>query len=127
MIDTNVLISAVIKEGSVPDQVVLNVLKNHELILCKQIVKECIEVTERRFPDKKSQMDIMLKLLPIELVEGPSHDFIKINDLKDQPIVNAALHNNIDVLVTGDKHFFEFKCPDLFICTPSAYLAKFGK
>jgi predicted nucleic acid-binding protein len=50
MIDTNVVISALLMQGSVPDIVLFDVCQNHELVLCNQIISEIREVAKRRFP-----------------------------------------------------------------------------
>jgi len=49
MIDTNVVISALLKQGSVPDIVLHDVCENHELILCDHIISEIYAVAKRRF------------------------------------------------------------------------------
>jgi predicted nucleic acid-binding protein len=54
MVDTNVVISALLKQGSVPDIVLFDVCENHELILCDQIINESYDVARRRFPNKLS-------------------------------------------------------------------------
>ncbi len=42
MVDTNVIISAILKEGSLPDLVLTEVCENHELILCDYIINEAM-------------------------------------------------------------------------------------
>jgi predicted nucleic acid-binding protein len=39
----------------------------------------------------------------------------------DQPILNASIEYNVDVLITGDKHFLELGIKTPQICTPSEY------
>lgn len=36
-------------------------------------------------------------------------------------ILDAAVESNVDVLVTGDKHFLELEIDKPKICTPSDY------
>jgi predicted nucleic acid-binding protein len=50
MVDTNVIISAILKEESIPDVVLTDVCENHELIICDYIILECYTVAKRRFP-----------------------------------------------------------------------------
>ena len=52
MVDTNVLISAILKEGSLPDIVLSEVCENHDLILCDYIISESYDIAKRRFPLK---------------------------------------------------------------------------
>ena len=48
MVDTNVIISAILKEGSLPDLVLHKVCENHELVLCDYIVIESYDVAKRQ-------------------------------------------------------------------------------
>lgn len=48
-----------------------------------------------------------------------------MRDTKDQPILDAAIGNNIDILVTGDKHFLELNILKPEILTPADYQAKY--
>jgi predicted nucleic acid-binding protein len=59
--------------------------------------------------------------LRYELVSAPKSGEIKVRDNKDQPILNASIEYNVDVLITGDKHFLELDIITPQICTPSEY------
>ena len=124
MVDTNVIISALLKQGSVPDIVLNHVCENHELILCDQIISECYIVAKRLFPDRIEVLQELLSKLQYELVSEENTNRIKIRDAKDQPILNAAITQNVDVLVTGDWHFLELDSPVLQIMKPSEYKGK---
>ena len=121
MVDTNVIISAILKEGSLPDIVLNEACKNHELILCDYIISESYDVAKRRFPTKIQVLDKLFARLRYELVPTPRVKEIQMKDVKDQPILNAAIENNVDVLITGDKHFLELDIEQPQICTPSEY------
>lgn len=121
MMDTNVVISAVLKRGSVPDIVLNDVCENHELILCDHIIGECYEVAKRRFPREIDVLDDLFAKLRYELVSAPRIGKIQIRDAKDQPILNAAIAYGVEILITGDKHFLELDMEVLRIITPSAY------
>jgi predicted nucleic acid-binding protein len=76
MIDTNVFISALLRQGSVPDIVLNYVCQNHELVLCSQIISEIREVANRRFPKKAEVLDDLLAQLRYDLVpESSSSNF----------------------------------------------------
>lgn len=107
MIDTNVIISSLLKQGSVPDIVLNYVCNNHDLILCDYIINECYTVAKRRFPNKIDVLDDLFAQMRYELVAAPRTGEIIIRDVKDQPILNAAITHNVEILVTGDKHFLE--------------------
>lgn len=48
---------------------------------------------------------LTLKVVPTPIEEEISEE--KIRDIKDRPILRAALYANADVLLTGDKDFLE--------------------
>lgn len=121
MIDTNVIISAILKQGSVPDIVLNNVCENQELILCDHIISESYDVAQKRFPSKIEVLDNLFAKLRYELVPAPRIGEIHIRDIKDQPILNAAISYGVDILITGDKHFLELDLEIPQMITPSKY------
>ena len=121
MIDTNVIISAILKEGSLPNLILNDVCENHELVICDYIISESYEVAKRRFQMKIQVLDKLFAKLRYELVSAPRLCEIQMRDVKDQPILNAAIEYNVDILVTGDKHFLELDIEIPHICTPSEY------
>jgi predicted nucleic acid-binding protein len=121
MIDTNVVISAILKQGSVPDIVLNDVCENHDLILCDYIISESYDVAKRRFPDKIDVLDDLFAQLRYGLVPAPRTGKIQIGDVNDQPILTAAITYGMDILITGDRHFLELDLEILQIITPSEY------
>lgn len=125
MIDTNVFLSAVLKSGSTPDLVLTHVCEKHDLVLCDHIINECYDVATRKFPGKIKAFDNLFKHLRFELIPAPRSGSVVIRDLKDQPILNAACAHEIDILITGDKHFLELDLSMPHISTPSNYKSKY--
>lgn len=50
---------------------------------------------------------------------------ITIRDAKDQPILDAALAIDADVILTGDKDFTSLKLDRPRIMTPAEFIAEF--
>jgi uncharacterized protein len=125
MVDTNVVISALLKQGSVPDIVLFDVCENHELILCDQIINESYDVARRRFPNKLDTLEKFFTDLRYELVSSPKTGNIQMIDVKDQPILNAAITHKLDILITGDRHFLELDLEIPQIITPSEYKIRY--
>ena len=121
MIDTNVIISSLIKQGSVPDIVLNYVCYNHDLVLCDQIINECYIVAKRRFPDKIDVLSNFFAQMKYKLVTAPGTEESKIIDVKDQNILNAAIANNVKILISGDKHFLELDLDAPQITNPSEF------
>jgi len=114
MIDTNVLISAIYNPNSLPAQVVQFVEDAHIPVLpvlSEYIVDECRAVINRKFPHHLSAFEVLLVGLNPEIVPSADAAEITLDDPKDQSILNSAIASEVDILVTGDKGFFE--SPDL--------------
>jgi putative PIN family toxin of toxin-antitoxin system len=105
LIDTNILLSAMWFKNSKLARTLLYVADNHELVLCDDNIAEMRDVINRKTPDVLEAAEIFLAELPHELIPTVEDSEVLIRDLKDQPILNAAIANNIDVILTGDKDF----------------------
>ena len=111
LVDTNVLISAALSSTGVPFQAYVKAVStpNHGLI-CEQNMDEMKRIFQKKFPAKLPALDEFLStaLLTMELVPIPTDEAEtenQIRDVKDRPILRAAIHANADVLLTGDKDF----------------------
>lgn len=128
LIDTNVLISTVLYPFSIPNQAYDKAITfpNHGII-CEQNVDELKRIFNKKFPSKIDALNRFLSdaLLSLEIVSIPveeTNDEDKIRDIKDRPILRAALKENVDVLLTGDKDFLESKIDKPLMLTPSEFL-----
>ena len=122
MIDSNVLISAVYNPNSKPAQVVQDVCENHELLLCDYIITECYDVVGRKFPQHTPVLDKLLTTLGYSLLVAPRSISSNIADPKDAPILNAAILEDVDVIISGDNHFLELDIERPKILTPTQFL-----
>jgi len=105
LVDTNILLSAMWFKNSVVAKTLLYVANNHELILCDRNVVEMRDVIKRKTPDILADAEVFLAELSYELIPAVEEAEKLIRDPKDQPILNAAIVSNIDVILTGDKDF----------------------
>jgi predicted nucleic acid-binding protein len=121
MIDSNVLVSAVYNPNSKPARAVRDVCENHELILCDHIVAECYDVVGRKFPQHTPVLDKLLTSLGYSLVVAPRGG-AAIADAKDAPILNAAVTEDVDVIISGDHHFLNLDLERPKVLTPAQYL-----
>lgn len=122
MIDTNVLVSAMYNPNSKPALAVQNVCENHELLLCDHIVAECYEVVGRKFPQHTSAMNTLFASLGYSLVVAPRRENAQITDPKDVPILNSAILENVDIIISGDNHFLSLDLERPKVLTPAQYL-----
>lgn len=129
LIDTNVLISAALSANGVPYQAYVKAATypNHGLI-CEQNVDEMKRIFNKKFPNRLTALDRFLSvaLLTMELVPIPTDEDVaelQIRDVKDRPILRAAIEAGADILLTGDKDFLESGLKKPVIMTPVEFVA----
>ena len=132
LIDTNVLISAALNANGTPFRAYMKAASypNRGLI-CEQNVDELKRIFNKKFPARLSALDRFLSvaLLTLELVPVPDSSYdteTQIRDVKDRPILRAAIEAHADVLLTGDKDFLESGVKNPAIMTPAEFLEAIG-
>ncbi len=105
LVDTNFLFSTILFPGSTPAKALEQVIERHELILCEQNLAELCEIVSRKVPYLIGDTEKFLRKLSYEEIAVGKDAAPQIRDDTDQPIVNAALAQNIDIILTGDKDF----------------------
>ena len=128
LIDTNVLISAALRADGTPWLAYQKAASypNHGLI-CEQNVDELKRIFNKKFPHRLASLDkfLSIALLTLELVSVPDSELTEetlIRDVKDRPILRAAIKAKADVLLTGDKDFLESGVDNPVIMTPTEFL-----
>ena len=133
VIDTNVLVSALLKSGSVPD-LVLSFILEKKLIMClsQAIATEYEEVLERaKFKklDRKEVKNLIARLKSNALWAEPNFrlEVAKL-DPDDNKFLECAQAAGADFLVTGNtKHFPPEKFKKTRIATPAGFLLHIAK
>ena len=120
IIDTNVILSAIYNPKSKPAYVMRHVCENHKFILCDYIIAECNDVILRKFPHHAEVFNNLLASLDYELVAAPRHG-LAMSDPKDSPILNTAIIADVDIIISGDKHFLSLDIENLEVLTPAKY------
>ena len=108
MVDTNILISAVVFRSEKMYAVMEYIVSNHELVLPTYVVDELRDVVKRKFPKVVKQLDEFLTKLSFTVAYTPNttpSGLFEIRDVADAPILYTAIIEGIDVFVTGDKDF----------------------
>ena len=124
LVDTNVIISALLFPNSTPAAALINVLSNERLVLAEWIIAELHEVISRKRPDLEVPLELFLAGIDYETALAiPSGE--KIADKDDQPILDAAIASRVEVVLTGDRHFLDLDLASPAIMTPRAYLDSF--
>ena len=128
MLDTNVLLSALLFPGDTMSKLMHKITTEHQLVLSSYVVNELLEVTRRKFPDKVTAIDTLLSQLPYELVYTPEQlklEVFEIRDVKDYPTLYSAITESVDIFVTGDKDFDDVDVEEPEIITPAGFVEKY--
>jgi predicted nucleic acid-binding protein len=76
----------------------------------------------RKRPDLFADTEVLLAELQHEAVIAPRAPQKLIADPKDAPILNAAILADVDVIISGDKHFLELGLERPKVWKASEYL-----
>ncbi len=129
MIDTNVLISAILFPGSLPDRAVKKTADDHTAVLCRQIIDELHRIFEEKFAERRSKLEIFLNNFFFEQIENPQRpkagDYPEIRDPADLPILAAAVCGDVDLILTGDKDFKAVDIERPEIVGPTEFVNKY--
>lgn len=129
LVDTNILFSALLYKDSRIAKVLSKVCEshNHVIYLTDYNIVELKSIIKRKAPDILPVIDNFLKELPYELIPATGNATKKIRDQKDQPILNAAIDNDLDVILTGDKDFLSLDLARPRCLSVSDFYRLYGK
>jgi putative PIN family toxin of toxin-antitoxin system len=130
VLDTNVLVSALLIQGSVPDQVLDTVLSGRSrLVVDGRIMSEYHTVLARpEFAFEPERVAALLELVNASewIIAAPLR--INIPDENDLPFLEVAIAGGVDALVTGNVKHFRVREGRLAIpiLTPRQFLDRLG-
>lgn len=128
MLDTNVLLSALLFPSRRMDGMMRCIFEEHRLVLSSFVVEELAFVVRRKFPTKADVVDRLLSSMSYEFVYTPQvmdRDLFKIRDAKDYPVLYTAILEDVDILVTGDKDFTDVEIDRPEILTPAEFIERY--
>ena len=128
MLDTNVLLSALLFPGARINQMMQSIFEEHRLVLSSFVVEELTYVVKRKFPKKPQAVESFLAAMSFELVYTPQEiepGLFEIRDAKDYPVLYTAIREDVDVLITGDKDFSDVDVEHPEILTPAQFLDRY--
>lgn len=105
LVDTNILFSALLFPHSRPAKALYHVADHHEIVLCDRNIAEFRDILNRKAPKYLADAEVLLAELSYELIPAVNHAEKLIRDAKDQPILNAAIVSDVDIILTGNKDF----------------------
>ena len=91
-------------ETGFPRRMGYNISRDKE-ILCDRNIAELRDILGRKAPKYLPDAEGLLAEMSYELIPAVDYAEKLIRDAKDQPILNAAIVSDVDVILTGDKDF----------------------
>lgn len=128
MLDTNVLLSALLFPGEKINAMMRFIFEEHHLVLSSFVVEELMDVVNRKFPGKAKVIDTLLSSMSYELVYTPQEieaGWFEIRDAKDYPVLYTAIREGVDILITGDKDFSNIEVEHPEILTPAQFQSNY--
>ena len=104
LLDTNVLASAAVTRGLCAD-VLREVLAEHELVVCPQILTELRRILRGKFGMPKELIENFVELFQQDTncVHPTELPIVKLKDKDDLGILAAATSGGAQIIVTGDR------------------------
>ena len=124
MVDTNIIVSALLSPGGAISALLKEILHTHTVCICNFSVDELKMVFKRKFPGQLPIMDAFLNEFSFELLYTPAvwpKDMPKLRDEHDNPILASAIMGDVDYLLTGDKDFLAASLERPKIVTPQTW------
>lgn len=125
LIDTNILFSAILFPSSKPAKALFKASNEHAIVLCNQNIDELKEILKRKSPLHLADLDCFLASFQYELIPAITNAEKLIRDPKDQPILNAAIVYDVDIILTGDKDFLSLDLKRPQCITANEFLEQF--
>lgn len=126
MIDTNILFSAILFPNSTPARTLHQLCQTDTLVICDYVINELFDAIGRKRPDLFADAEVLLAELQYEPVIAPRAPQKLITDPKDAPILNAAIVADVDIIISGDKHFLALDMERPRTMTATEYLKYIG-
>lgn len=127
IIDTNILISAVLKDR-IPEKVISSIVANDNFlwIASEEIVEEYKAVLIRpKFNIPKSEIEKQFILIDRKTkIIKSLHPFVLYRDSNDSKFISCAIASKADYFITGDRDFSDIKGS---LCTNILSVSKFAE
>lgn len=83
-------------------------------------------ILKRKAPKFLPDAEVLLAEMSYELIPAVDHAEKLIRDAKDQPILNAAIVYDVDIILTGDKDFLSLEMEHPKCMTVTQFLKNVG-
>jgi len=112
VLDTNILVSALISRGKPSKLLTLIKVKDHSLLISNDILEELSRVASdekiSRYASGEDYAEFLRTLLEKSSLVRPKSKVHVFNDADDR-ILGTAVDGKAEIIVTGDKHMLRLK------------------
>ncbi|MBR4825875.1 MAG: putative toxin-antitoxin system toxin component, PIN family [Spirochaetaceae bacterium] len=126
MLDTNVLISALVFGGKTKLLLENLILSDHEIFVSDYVCSEFEEKLKMKWSDKADKLISIFHKMNFHFCQSTEQVLGEVRDKKDVPVLSDAIFNNVDILLTGDKDFLESDITNPMIYSPAMMYEFFG-
>ena len=119
LLDTNVLISALIFGGKAGQLLSMLFDSEHELYVSEYVDKEFKEKLDIKWPDKSQRIYELYHKMAFHFCESSKSQRGELRDVKDVPVLSDALYHEVDMILTGDKDFLEADLEHPLVFSPT--------
>ena len=129
MLDTNILISALVFKSETMNSIIKALAEKFSLVLCSYVINELHETVNSKFCSKADDIERFLAELPFEYVYTPHnlppHNLFSIRDGDDEKVLYSAIVADVDILITGDKDFYDVDIERPEVLSPADFLKRY--
>jgi putative PIN family toxin of toxin-antitoxin system len=129
MIDSNIVVSSLVFKSANMGKVIECICSEHELCIASCCMDEIRTLMSEKFSNAESTLDEFFAKVPHTLLqspENPGNPLFKIRDPNDYLVLHTAIIEQVDMLVTGDRDFFDVKIDRPEIIHPMDFLNRFS-
>ena len=128
--DTNVLISALLFENSIPAQAFFAVLKQGEVLLSAPLADEINRILYQtkfdRYLTFEQREEFMIALVETSLLIDVTETIAVCRDPKDNMLLELAVSGQADMIITGDSDLLALNpFRDIAILNPKDFLTAY--
>lgn len=104
MLDTNILIAAIVFNG-VCRKVVDQLMQHHKIYISFYVDHEFRDKILEKWPKESKEILSLYENMTIPILEESPIIIIHTRDKDDDQVISDAIYNHMDILLTGDKDF----------------------
>ena len=125
MLDTNVIISAIVFGGRAKQVITLLQELNQDICVSEYVEDELKNKLEQKWPTLAERSYLLYRTLNFRVLASTSKTLGFVRDIKDIPVLSDAIYHEVDILLTGDKDFLDLGIKKPLILSPTSLVEYF--